>query len=547
MLLTTLADHPEIILFVDEIHTIVGAGSTQGTLDTANILKPVLARGELQCIGATTLAEYREFIESDSALERRFQKILVEPTGRDETVQILRNIKAQYEQHHYVQYTDAALEACVALTDRYITDRHFPDKAIDILDEAGAKSHVENLRVPDEIVALEAEAEMVAGHKRQAIADQEYERAADFRNREMALRIRLVEVRAEWTRSMREHPLVIDAEQIEQVVASVTGVPVERVSQGERGKLREMKQHLGGLVVGQDEAVYKVARAIQRSRTGLKDPNKPIGVFLFVGPTGVGKTHLAKELARWLFDRDDALIRVDMSEYSEKHNVSRLIGSPPGYVGYSEGGQLTEKVRRHPYSVLLFDEIEKAHPDIFNVMLQIFDDGQLTDGLGRKVDFRNTIIIMTSNVGSRNVAQFGNVMGYNTSNKAGVASANKESIYRKSLGQTFAPEFLNRIDDIVIFNSLDEGDVRRIVDLEFEQLNRRVVELGYRLSISDEAKAALVKKGYEPCYGVRSLKRTLLDHVEEPLAELIVDGELAEGDSVEVGCCDERINLQVNK
>ena len=544
-LLTALNDHPEIILFVDEIHTIVGAGSTQGTLDTANILKPALARGELRCIGATTLAEYREFIESDSALERRFQKILVEPTRGEETLQILRNVKTRYEEHHCVRYTDAAIEACVALADRYMTDRSFPDKAFDILDEAGAKSHVFNLREPDEIVSLEVEAEMTAGHKRQAIAEQAYERAAGLRNQELAMRMRAKELREAWMKTVCLHPIEIDVPQIEQVVAAATGIPVERISQGEKNKLQGIRQYLDRMVLGQEEAVNKVVRAIRRSRTGLNDPEKPIGVFLFVGPTGVGKTYLAKELARWLFDREDALIRVDMSEYAEKHNVSRLIGSPPGYVGYAEGGQLTEKVRRHPYSVVLFDEIEKAHPDVFHVMLQLFDEGQLTDGLGRKVDFRNTILIMTSNVGSKQVAQFGRAVGYGTANKDPYDLANKESIYRRSLEQHFAPEFLNRIDDIVIFNTLGEEDVRRIIELEFERLNRRVVKLGYRLSISEEAKAALVRSGYEAKYGVRSLKRALLDQVEEPLAELIVEGHIAEGQQVEVGCLDEKIRLQV--
>ena len=544
-LLTTLAADSNIILFIDEIHNIVGAGSTQGTLDTANILKPALARGELQCIGATTLKEYRESIESDGALERRFQKVLVEPTTTEQTLQILRNIKKHYEDHHCVNYTDGALEACVALAERYVTDRFFPDKAIDVMDEAGSKAHVFNTKEPEAIALLEAEMADVGSRKKEASNRQEFEHAAELRNQETALKNRIKEARKEWKKNMAENRLTVDEQMIRDVVAATTGIPSERISQGEAARLKSMNDYLGNVVVGQADAVGKVTRAIHRSRAGLKDPNRPIGVFMFTGPTGVGKTHLAKELAKYLFDRDDALIRVDMSEYSEKHNVSRLIGSPPGYVGYGEGGQLTEKVRRYPYSVLLFDEIEKAHPDIFNVMLQIFDDGQLTDGLGRKVDFRNTVIIMTSNIGSREVSQYRNGLGYNTSLKETSHEVNREAIFRKSLESRFAPEFINRIDDIVTFGTLTEEDVRRIVELEFEKLHKRVLSLGYDIKISPEALSELVAMGYEPRYGVRSLKRALLDKVEEPLAGMIVDGILEGGTTVDVGFSDREIALSV--
>ena len=540
-LLTELQRNREVILFIDEIHTIVGAGSTQGSLDTANILKPALARGELQCIGATTLDEYRQYIESDSALERRFQRILVEPTSKEQTLQILHNIKSHYERHHCVRYTDEALYACVELTERYLTDRNFPDKAIDVLDEAGSKAHLFNVQEPALIRELEESFSQAEECKRRAIADLNYEAAAEARIRVMALRNKLTECRSEWQREMTMHPFVLGAEHIGEVITSMTGIPVERVSQGEQSRLQQMEQHLSGLVIGQEEAVRKVTKSIQRSRAGLKDPDKPIGVFLFVGPTGVGKTHLAKELSRWMFDRDDALIRVDMSEYSEKHNVSRMIGSPPGYVGYNEGGQLTEAVRRQPYAVVLFDEIEKAHPDVFNIMLQIFDEGQLTDGLGRKVDFRNTIIILTSNVGSRAVAQNNHTVGYPTLNKERIEWQNKESQYRRALETTFAPEFINRIDDIVIFQTLSSEDVQRIVELELNHLSHRAEALGYKIDITPEAKLQLAQLGYEPRYGVRSLKRRILDCVEEPMAQLIVGGELHAGDTVEIEYRDDSI------
>jgi ATP-dependent Clp protease ATP-binding subunit ClpC len=487
-LMDELTRQKDIIVFIDEIHTIVGAGSTQGSLDTANILKPALARGDMQCIGATTLDEYRETIEHDAALERRFQKIIVEPTSKEDTLEILRNIKPHYERHHSVVYTPEAIEACVDLTERYITDRHFPDKAIDAMDEAGSKAHV-------------------------------------FGSGDSAV--------------------VITSVDIEEVITTMTGIPVEKVSKDEGSRLGSLLPHLEEVVVGQSKAVEKVARSIIRSRSGLKDPGKPIGVFLFVGPTGVGKTLLAKELSKWMFDRDDALIRIDMSEFSEKHNVSRLIGSPPGYVGYGEGGQLTEAVRRQPYSVVLFDEVEKAHPDVFNVMLQMFDDGHLTDGLGRKVDFRNTIIIMTSNVGSRAIARKAPAVGYGTSSKPLMELARKDADYRTALNRTFAPEFINRIDDIVVFNTLSAGDIEKVVDLELRGLVERAEKLGYKLDISEAAKRELAALGYEPEYGVRSLKRTILERVEEPLAQMIVSGEIHPGETVDIVHSGESIELLV--
>ncbi|MCD7969852.1 MAG: ATP-dependent Clp protease ATP-binding subunit [Alistipes sp.] len=537
-LITELQKNKDVILFIDEIHTIAGAGSTQGSLDTANILKPSLARGELQCIGATTLDEYREHIESDSALERRFQKIIVEPTTKEQTLCILENIKEQYEKHHCVSYSDDALRACVDLTERYITDRQFPDKAIDVLDEAGSKARLFGSKEPALVKELETalwemEARMVENGKQNPTD----------KLRAMTLREKIAECRAEWQRDLSMNPVAIEASHIEEVITSMTGIPVEKVSQGEKKKLHRMEEYLRSRVIGQDSAVSKVTRSIQRSRTGLKDPNKPIGVFMFVGPTGVGKTHLAKELSRWMFDKPDSLIRVDMSEYSEKHNVSRMIGSPPGYVGYNEGGQLTEAVRRQPYAVILFDEIEKAHPDVFNIMLQIFDEGQLTDGLGRKVDFRNTVIIMTSNVGSRAVAQKPKAVGYKTPAKERTEILGKEAQYRGALERTFAPEFINRIDDIVIFNTLSEEDIQKIVGLELTGLVARATTLGYGLNVTPKARKTLANLGYEPRYGVRSLKRTILDLVEEPIAQLIVSGKLSYGDTIRVEGRGEKIEV----
>ena len=533
-LLDELRKADDTIIFIDEIHTIVGAGSTQGSLDTANILKPALARGELQTIGATTLDEYRENIEKDSALERRFQRVLVEPTSCEETLQILRNIAPRYEAHHKVRYTDEALEACVTLTNRYITDRFFPDKAIDVLDEAGSRMHLQTAREPDTLREMEAALASTCEERREAARQLVYEKAAAARLRELALRSKLDESRAEWQRSLESHPAEIRAEHIAQVITSATGIPIERITTGELGRLRGLKDYLAGRVIGQDAAVEKVALSIQRSRAGLKDENRPIGVFLFVGPTGVGKTLLAKELSKWLFDERRGLIRIDMSEYGEKHNVSRLIGSPPGYVGYGEGGQLTEAVRRQPYAVVLFDEIEKAHPEVFNAMLQIFDEGHLTDGSGRKVDFRNTVIIMTSNVGSRAAVQRAVQVGYSTSSKTVVEQAAPQIEYRKALERTFAPEFLNRIDDIIVFRTLTLEDVERIVELELRRLLVRTQRLGYKVEISAEAKRRLAVMGYEARYGVRSLKRTLLDNVEEPLSTLIIEGRVNEGAKVKI-------------
>ena len=533
-LLDELRKAKDTIIFIDEIHTIVGAGSTQGSLDTANILKPALARGELQTIGATTLDEYRENIESDSALERRFQKVVVEPTTPEQTLQILRNIASHYEQHHKVRYTEEALQACVELTGRYITDRFFPDKAIDVLDEAGSRIHLQSAREPAELRQMENALDQVRRERREAVKELVYEKAASARLREIALRSKLGESRNEWQRSLETNPVEITAEHIQQVITSMTGIPAERISGGELTRLQTLCQHLSQRVVGQQEAVEKISRTIRRSRAGLKDENRPIGVFLFVGPTGVGKTLLAKEVSKWLFDEQRGLIRIDMSEYSEKHNVARLIGSPPGYVGYGEGGQLTEAVRRQPYAVILFDEIEKAHPEVFNSMLQIFDEGHLTDGSGRKVDFRNTIIIMTSNVGSRNVVKKSVQVGYSTVSKSATASAMPQCEYRKALEQTFAPEFLNRIDDIVLFRTLELSDVERIIELELQGLFERTRRLGYKVKITDGAKRRLAAMGYESRYGVRSLKRTLMDNVEEPLSTLIIDGKLHEGDTVVV-------------
>ncbi|MCC8087818.1 MAG: ATP-dependent Clp protease ATP-binding subunit [Rikenellaceae bacterium] len=533
-LIKELTKREDIILFIDEIHTIVGAGSTQGSLDTANILKPALARGELQCIGATTLNEYREFIESDGALERRFQKIMVEPTTKEDTLVILNNIKEYYENYHSVRYTDEAIRACVNLTDRYLTDRYFPDKAIDVLDEAGSKAHIFRTGNPEFVTELENNIEAVKQAKRDAVANQNFELAARLRNEELLMKQSLQAKLEDWRMEISSNRIEVTEEQIEEVVSSITGVPVSRVSMSEKDRLMSMESHLNKMVIGQNDAVNKISKAILRSRAGLKDPRRPIGTFMFVGPTGVGKTHLAKELAKYMFDSEDAMIRVDMSEYSEKYNVSRLIGSPPGYVGYNEGGQLTEQVRRHPYSVLLFDEIEKAHPDVFNIMLQIFDDGHLTDGTGRKVDFRNCIIIMTSNVGSREVKKNTKLVGYNNNTK----TSNKETVaddhFRRSLDSMFAPEFLNRIDDIILFNTLSQEDIRKIVELEFSNFCKRIENLGYNIKMTPGVKSYLADLGYEPRYGVRSLKRVLLDNIEEPFAELIVSGEVKEGEIIKV-------------
>ena len=544
-LLDELRQSSDTILFIDEIHTIVGAGATQGSIDTANILKPALARGEMQTIGATTLDEYRENIEKDSALERRFQKVIVEPTSAGLTLDILRRIAPHYESHHNVHYSDEALEACVSLTERYITDRHFPDKAIDVMDEAGARLRLSSDKVPHYILQTEQELEQVAHERREAISALIYERAAAMRLKELALKARLAEQQREWQLSAKKNPAKVEAKDIEQVITTITGIPAERISYGEAQRLRGLKGYLMERVVGQQQAVERITKSLIRSRAGLKDENRPIGVFLFIGPTGVGKTLLAKELSKWLFDQRRGLIRIDMSEYSEKHNVARLIGSPPGYVGYGEGGQLSEAVRRKPYSVVLFDEIEKAHPDIFNTMLQIFDEGHLTDGSGRKVDFKNTVIILTSNIGSRSVAERSVQVGFNTSSKQSNSQLTPQNEYTRALESTFAPEFLNRIDDIIYFRTLSLEDVEQIIDLELESILGRAKKLGLSVEITLEARKLLATMGYESKYGVRALRRTLLDKVEEPLSELIIEQELSPGSNILIDEHNEQILLRV--
>ena len=544
-LLDELRSATDTIIFIDEIHTIVGAGATQGSLDTANILKPALARGELQTIGATTLDEFRENIESDAALERRFQKVMVEPTSAQQTLDILQNIAPHYEQYHNVSYTEEALRTCVTLTERYVTDRHFPDKAIDVLDEAGARSRVETLQEPADIALTEQLLSDVSRERRAAVAALVYEKAASARLKEIALKSKLNEQRSDWQRRLKMNPTPITGKDIERVITSITGIPADRLSRGEAERLQTLSDHLMSRVIGQREAVERITRSLQRHRAGLKDSNRPIGVFMFVGPTGVGKTLLAKELSKWMFDHKRGLIRIDMSEYSERHNTSRLIGSPPGYVGYGEGGQLSEAVRRHPYSVVLFDEIEKAHPEVFNAMLQIFDEGHLTDGAGRKVDFRNTIIILTSNVGSRSAATRSSMVGFNTPSKGTLNQSQPQSEYQKALESTFAPEFLNRIDDIIYFRELSVEDVEQIIDLELSHLLSRTQELGYTLEIAPEARRLLARLGYEARYGARALRRTLLGKVEEPLSALIIDGKLYTGGRVIVETLEDDITLRV--
>lgn len=544
-LLDELRGSTDTIVFIDEIHTIVGAGATQGSLDTANILKPALARGELQTIGATTLDEFRENIESDAALERRFQKVIIEPTSAEQTLNILRNIAPHYEQYHNVTYTEEALHTCVMLTERYITDRHFPDKAIDVLDEAGACSHIDSSQEPSDIAQTERLLTEVRKERREAVAALVYEKAATARLKEIALKSKLDEQRTAWQRNQKMNPATITGKDIERVITSITGIPAERLSRSEAERLQTLSSHLQSRVIGQQEAVERITRSLQRHRAGLKENHRPIGVFLFVGPTGVGKTLLAKELSKWMFDQNRGLIRIDMSEYGEKHNTSRLIGSPPGYIGYGEGGQLTEAVRRQPYSVVLFDEVEKAHPEVFNTMLQIFDEGHLTDGAGRRVDFRNTIIILTSNVGSRAATERVSMVGFNTSTKETLRSGTPSGEYRKALERTFAPEFLNRIDDIIYFRELAQDDVERIIDLELQNLFSRAKQLGYTLEVQPDARRRLAHLGYEARYGARALRRTLLDKVEEPLSALIVDGKLHIGGKVMIEVADDDITLRV--
>lgn len=523
---------PDIILFIDEIHTIIGAGGASGSLDASNMFKPALARGELQAIGATTLDEYRQYIEKDGALERRFQKVLVEPTTIDETIQILKNIKERYEDHHMVNYTDEAIEACVKLTDRYISDRHLPDKAIDALDEVGSRVHITNINVPKEIIDIEKKIEDVKEEKNAVVRNQQYEKAAQLRDKERILQEELETAKNKWEEEAKIHRVTVSEDDVAEVVSMMTGIPMQRVAESESGKIVKMADELKGSVIGQDEAVAKVVKAIQRNRAGLKDPNKPIGSFFFLGPTGVGKTQLAKELAKYLFDSEEALIRIDMSEYMEKFSVSRLVGAPPGYVGYEEGGQLTEKVRRKPYSIVLLDEIEKAHPDVFNMLLQVLDDGHMTDGLGRKVDFKNTVLIMTSNIGARQLQDFGAGVGFGTKAKQESSDDHAKGIIHNALKKAFSPEFLNRIDDMILFNSLKREDIHKIIDIELEKLYGRINNLGYQIKISPKAKDFIADRGFDEKFGARPLKRAIQKTIEDPLAEEIIKSNIKEGDSI---------------
>ncbi|MDQ0108344.1 ATP-dependent Clp protease ATP-binding subunit [Chitinophaga terrae (ex Kim and Jung 2007)] len=529
-IMNELEKNRDVILFIDEIHTIVGAGGASGSLDASNIFKPALARGELQCIGASTLDEYRMYIEKDGALDRRFQKVMVEPPSVEETIQILNNIKPRYEEYHNVSYTDAAIESCVKLSDRYMTDRLLPDKAIDVLDEVGARVHLKNINVPQNILDLEKQIEDIKQEKNKVVKSQRFEEAAALRDTEKKLGEDLERAKAMWEEEVKHKRYPIDEEAIAEVVSMMTGIPVKRMVQAETEKLRRMGEDLKGAVVGQDDAISKVTKAIQRNRVGLKDPRKPIGTFIFLGPTGVGKTELAKSLARYMFDSEDALIRIDMSEYMEKFSVSRLIGAPPGYVGYEEGGQLTEKVRRKPYSVILLDEIEKAHPDIYNLLLQVLDDGILTDGLGRKVDFKNTLIIMTSNIGARQLKDFGAGVGFSTTARAVSEEDNAKSVIEKALKRTFSPEFLNRIDDVIIFNSLSKEHIYTIIDITMKSVLKRLNNLGFSLELTDEAKGFLADKGYDQQFGARPLHRAIQKYLEDPLAEEILNMNIHDGD-----------------
>ncbi len=531
-LMNELEKNEDIILFIDEIHTIVGAGGATGSLDASNMLKPALARGEIQCIGATTLDEFRTNIEKDGALERRFQKVIVEPTTVEETIQILHNIKEKYEEHHNVDYTDQAIEACVKLTNRYMTDRYLPDKAIDALDESGSRIHITNIIVPQQVLALEAELENIRSNKTKAVSGQKYEEAAKLRDDEKNIEAALESAQKQWEEDSKLNREIVTEDNVAEVVSMMTGIPVNRVAEAESNRLSELPKLIKGKVIGQDEAVTKVVKAIQRNRVGLKDPNKPIGSFIFLGQTGVGKTQLAKVLAKELFDSEDSLIRIDMSEYMEKFAISRLIGAPPGYVGYEEGGQLTEKVRRKPYSVVLLDEIEKAHPDVFNMLLQILDDGFITDSLGRRIDFRNTIIIMTSNIGARQLKDFGAGVGFGTSSKVAQADEHAKGIIENALKKSFAPEFLNRIDDIVVFNALEREQIHSIIDIELDKLLHRISDLGYTLKLSDKAKDYIADKGFDKKYGARPLKRAIQKYIEDALAEEIVNSKLSEGDTI---------------
>ncbi|MDR2774280.1 MAG: ATP-dependent Clp protease ATP-binding subunit [Tannerella sp.] len=531
-ILNEMSKNPNIILFIDEIHTIVGAGSASGSMDAANMLKPALARGEIQCIGATTLDEYRKNIEKDGALERRFQKVLVDPTTPDETLQILHNIKGRYEDHHNTHYTDSALEACVKLTDRYISDRNFPDKAIDAMDEAGSRMHISNIVVPPYIEQLEKQIETVKEEKHAAVKSQNFELAANFRDKERQLLSELDSAKEKWEREMQEHRETVDEDKVAEVVAMMSGVPVQRIAKTENARLLEMEDVLKRKIIGQDDAVHKIVKAIQRNRIGLKDPNKPIGTFMFLGPTGVGKTYLTKVLAEYLFGSVDSLIRIDMSEYLEKFAVSRLIGAPPGYVGYEEGGQLTEKVRRHPYSVVLLDEMEKAHPDVFNLLLQVLDEGHLTDSLGRHINFKNTIFIMTSNIGTRQLKDFGRGIGFHSGGDDITDKTFAHNVIQKALNKAFAPEFINRIEDIVIFDPLEKEAINRIIDIELKNVFERIGQAGYHINLTDVAKNFIASKGYDVQFGARPLKRAIRKYIEDELADIIVREKVKEGDTI---------------
>jgi len=548
-LMNELEKNEDIILFIDEIHTIVGAGGATGSLDASNMLKPALARGDIQCIGATTLDEFRTNIEKDGALERRFQKVIVEPTTVEETIQILHNIKEKYEEHHNVDYTDKAIEACVKLTNRYMTDRYLPDKAIDALDESGSRIHITNIVVPQQVLTLEAELEKIRANKTKAVSGQKYEEAAKLRDDEKNIEAALESAQKQWEEDSKLNREIVTEDNVAEVVSMMTGIPVNRVAEAESNRLSELPNLIKGKVIGQDEAVTKVVKAIQRNRVGLKDPNKPIGSFIFLGQTGVGKTQLAKVLAKELFDSEDSLIRIDMSEYMEKFAISRLIGAPPGYVGYEEGGQLTEQVRRKPYSVVLLDEIEKAHPDVFNMLLQILDDGFITDSLGRKIDFRNTIIIMTSNIGARQLKDFGAGVGFGTSSKIAQADENAKGIIENALKKSFAPEFLNRIDDVVVFNALEREQIHLIIDIELDKLLYRISDLGYTLKLSGKAKDYIADKGFDKKYGARPLKRAIQKYIEDALAEEIVNSKLSEGDTIlmDLNSKDNTLTIKIKK
>ncbi|GAB3217757.1 ATP-dependent Clp protease ATP-binding subunit [Algoriphagus aestuariicola] len=540
-----LEKSPNVILFIDELHTIVGAGGASGSLDASNMFKPALARGEIQCIGATTLDEYRQYIEKDGALARRFQMVMVDATSPEETIQILNNIKDKYEDHHNVIYTPAAIEACVKLSDRYISDRFLPDKAIDILDEAGARVHINNIHVPEDILKLEAEVENIKAEKNRVVKSQKYEEAAQLRDKEKKLLEQLEAAKNRWEDESKSKRFTVEEDNVAEVIAMMTGIPAKRIAQNEGAKLLNMNEELGGKVIGQEEAIKKLTKAIQRTRVGLKDPKKPIGSFIFLGPTGVGKTELAKMLATYLFDKEDSLIRIDMSEYMEKFSVSRLVGAPPGYVGYEEGGQLTEKVRRKPYSVVLLDEIEKAHPDVFNILLQVLDDGILTDGLGRRVDFRNTIIIMTSNIGVRDLKDFGAGIGFANRAKAEGIDDIMKSTIQSALKKAFSPEFLNRLDDVVVFNSLSKEHIFKIIDISLGKLFRRITDLGYKIELTDKAKDFLAEKGYDQQYGARPLNRAIQKYLEDAIAEEILKGDLTEGDVITADYSGEGTELSI--